>query len=138
MDSTQTSAVIGPSAVPLVRAGPCQPLLCGAARIGRELAVDASAGRRVHAASVLRGAPDDLLAANRWPSRGTQAGTAATAIDGFIGRVSEAAAELQPLGTPALSLPVAGCRPGAAQSGVEHRHHLHSAAGRVRLFGGGH
>src|ERR1017187_8474960 len=133
MDSTRTSPVVGPSAVPLVGSGPGQPLLCGAARIGRELAVDASAGRGVHAASFLGGAPDDLLAASRWPSRGTQAGTPAIALDGLIGRVSEAAAELQPLGTPAFPLPAAGRRPGAAQSGVEPRHHLHSTAGRVRL-----
>jgi len=35
--------------------------------------------------SLLRGAPDDLLAPSRWPSRGTQAGTPATALDGLIG-----------------------------------------------------
>src|SRR5271157_6619133 len=101
MDPSRTSAVVGPHAVPPLGPGPGQLVLCAGPRIGRELALPASAGRGVHAASLLRGAPDDLLAASRWPSRGTQAGAPATAIDGLIGRVSEAAAEPQPLGTSA-------------------------------------
>src|SRR5208283_1707219 len=69
---------------------------------------------------------------------GSQTGAAAVAGHGFDGRLSQAAFESQPLGAQAFPVFAEGFGHRAAQSSLEHRHHLYSAAGRVRLSGGGH
>jgi len=137
MDPTSTSAVVNSAAVPTAGIGLRQLLLSGGAGVSGESGLLALAGRGIHSASVLRGAQNDLPIAAGGPSGGTQAGASFAADDGVDGGVSEAPFELPSAGSPAFSLPAQGPGDRAAQSGLEHRHHLHPAAGRIRLPGGG-
>jgi hypothetical protein len=137
MDPTPPSPVV--RAAPMRAAGPgCgQLLLPGGSGVGGEPFLSAIAGRGIYAPSLLRGAQNDGLAALAALRGGAKAGAAAVAGHGFDGGLSQAAFESQPLGTQAVSLFAQGLGHRAAQSSLEHRHHLHSAAGRVCLLGGG-
>src|ERR1035437_7777448 len=138
MDPTQTSTLV--SAPPMRPAGPgCgQLLLPTGPGVGGEPLLPAIVGRGIYPPSLLWRAQNDGLAAHAAPCGGSQAGAAPAAGHGFDGRLSQAPFELQPIGPQAISLFAEELGHRATQSSLEHRHHLHSAAGRVCLSGGGH
>src|SRR6266581_4919700 len=138
MDSTQTFTAVGPAAMCLIGNGGGQLLLPGGARVGGEPSLPALARRGVYAASFLWRAQNDGLVAIAALCGGTKAGAAIAASHGFDGCLSQATFESQSLAPQALSLLVEGVGHRAAQSSLEHRHHLYPSAGRVCLSGGGH
>src|SRR5258708_38744399 len=135
MDRFFTSAFVDGAAVPTAGACPVQLLLLGGAGVATKPALHAFVGRGIHASSFLRGAQDDLLAAAVGLWGGTQAGAANAAPDGFDGLLAQAAFEFEPARAPAVSLLVRGCKNREGQSGLEHRHHLYSAARGLCVFG---
>jgi hypothetical protein len=137
MDPTPPSSIV--RAAPMRAAGPGsgQLLLPGRSRVGGEPFLPAIAGRGIYTTPLLRGAQNDGVAALATLCGGSQTGAAAAASHGFDGRLCQTAFESQSLGAQAFPLFTEGFGHRTAQSSLEHRHYLHSAAGRVCLPGGG-
>ena len=93
--------------------------------------------RGVHGDAVLRVAPS----AGRSPAPGMvgepEAGAAVDAVDGHRGGRPEAAVESAASRAPGVSVPAARHGGRADRSGVELRHHVHSATVGIRVSGGG-
>src|ERR1019366_2888103 len=136
MDYSQTSSLVGAAAVPTAGPGSGQLLLSSRAGVGGQSALHAIAGSGIYRSSLLRSAEDDGLVATAGACRGAQAGAAPAPCDGADGGVSEAAFEPQSIGLPALSVSVEGPGHRAPQPSLEHRHHLHPAAGWICFLGG--
>src|SRR5208283_3126543 len=128
MDSTHPSRFDRAAAMRPAGLGGGELLLPSRSGVGGEPFISAIVGRGIYAASLLRGAQDDRLAAFTTPCGGPQTGAAPVAGDGFDGRVSQTAVELQSLGAPAFSVFAQRVGHRAAQSSLEHRYHVHSVA----------
>src|SRR5205809_6179140 len=96
---------------------------------GRESALDATAGRAVHADAVLRGPKDGLVAGRARIPGQSEAGATIDASDGIGGDLRQTAAVASGAGAQDLSVPLAGSDHQPAGPGVVQRHHLYSIAG---------
>src|SRR5574337_1526913 len=112
-------------------------LLRTGARTGRESGVDAADRCTVLATAVLRGTPDDRLAAAIGPCGHPQAGGAADADDGVTRGTAGPADEPPAARASGVSLSAAGAGGGAAKSRVVRGHHVRPDATRVPLPGRG-
>ena len=117
-----------PAAVELV--------LRAAKRERREFAANAVAGRTVHADAVLRESPHDSVAAKARLERQPQTCATTHAADGHRSDLREAAIVRSSARTSDLSISAERNEDHAAESGVEHRHHLYSSEWRFRISGG--
>src|SRR5204862_1458270 len=104
----------------------------------REPATDAAHRRTVHADSVLWSPENELVAGRAGIRRQSEASPPADAADGFGGDLPEAPAIEAGDRASNLSVPAAWDQDRPAQSGLDERHHVHPAAARVHLSGGGH
>src|SRR3974390_406323 len=138
MDSSPTPTVVSASAMRTAGSGCGQLLLPREAGVGGESLLPAIARRGIYPSSLLRRAQDDALAALAAPCSGSQTSASSVAGDGFDGRLSQAAFEPQSSSPQAFSVSAQGRSDRATQPGLEHRHHLYSAAGWVCLSGRGH
>ena len=112
------------------------PVLRSRTGDGREFALDATAGRAVHADAILRGPEDGLVAGRARIPGQSEAGAAVDASDGIGGDLSQTAAVASGPGAQDLSVSLAGSDNQPAGPGVVQRHHLHSIARRIYLSGG--
>src|ERR1044071_4556272 len=128
MDSSQTFTVVSAKAVQAAGLSASQLLLPSATGVGGESALHALVGSGVYRAAVLRSPENDGgLAAPRLFG-GSPAGAAPVARDGIDGPFPQAAFEPQSVGAQAISLFAQRLGDRAAQSSLEHRHHLHPVA----------
>src|SRR5271169_5636097 len=125
MDPSPKFTVVGEAPVRAAGPGFGQLLLPAGPRVRREPLLSAFARRGIHSASFLRRAQNDGLAAITTLCGGAEASAAALTGDGFDGGVSQATFELQSTGPQALSLFAQRHGYRAAQSSLEHRHHLY-------------
>lgn len=88
--------------------------------------------RAVHPSPVLRQPQDGVIPAHTGPSGEPQSRATADAHPGAVGHGTGAQHQTPAPAAQNLSLPVARCGGGLAESGVEHRHHLHPAGAVVR------
>src|SRR6266487_6240436 len=128
MDRSKTPGLSGGAAVWAAGPGAVQLLLPAPTGVSGELKIHAPAGRRIHAASILRRAQNDRLVARARLCCRTQTSAAVAANDGLDGDLCQAAFEPEWVGAPAFSLSVRGRENPAGQPGLERRHYLYSAA----------